>query len=160
MGSFGDDGMNPNAANEYLRAKVLTATPEQLQLMLYDGAVRFAEKGRQALVAKNYDQSFHNIAKAEKILLELNCSLKHDLAPDLCRNLSAIYMFCYRRLVESNTSRSVEPVEEVLGILRYQRDTWAMLMQQMSKQKAGMAAARLNMPEPSAQMEQSIRISA
>ena len=75
--------MNPNAANEYLRAKVLTATPEQLQLMLYDGAVRFTEKGRQALLAKNYDQSFHNITKAQKILLELNCSLKHDLAPEL-----------------------------------------------------------------------------
>lgn len=152
--------MNPNAANEYLRAKVLTATPEQLQLMLYDGAVRFAEKGRQALLAKNYDQSFHNITKAEKILLELNCSLKHDLAPDLCKNLSAIYMFCYRRLVECNTNRDMEAIDEVLGILRYQRETWALLMQQLSKQKAGMAAVRLSMPEPSAAMEQSIRISA
>lgn len=152
--------MNPNGANEYLKAKVLTATPEQLQLMLYDGAVRFAEKGKQALVARNFDQSFHNISKAEKILLELNCSLKHDLAPDLCRNLSAIYMFCYRRLVESNTSRDVAPLDEALGILRYQRETWAMLMQQLSKTKAGLAAARLNMPEPSQAMEQSIRISA
>lgn len=152
--------MNPNAANEYLRAKVLTATPEQLQLMLYDGAVRFTEKGRVALLAKNYDQSYHNITKAEKILLELNCSLKHDIAPDLCRNLSAIYMFCYRRLVEANTTRNVESLEEVLGILRYQRETWAMLMQQLSKQKAGMAAAKLTMPEPSAAMEQSIRLSA
>lgn len=152
--------MNPNGANEYLRAKVLTATPEQLQLMLYDGAVRFAEKGRQALLAKKYDQSYHNITKAEKILLELNCSLKHELAPDLCKNLSAIYMFCYRRLVESNTSRNIEAVDEVLGILRYQRETWALLMQQLSKQKAGMAAVRLNMPEPSSEMEQSIRISA
>ena len=152
--------MNPNGANEYLRAKVLTATPEQLQLMLYDGAVRFAEKGRQALLIKNYDQSFHNIAKAERILLELNCSLKHDLAPDLCRNLSAIYMFCYRRLVECNTSRTIEPIDEVLGILRYQRETWALLMQQLSKTKAGMAASRLEMPEPSSAMEQSIRISA
>lgn len=152
--------MNPNGANEYLRAKVLTATPEQLQLMLYDGAVRFAEKGRQALIAKNYDQSFHNISKAEKILLELNCSLKHDVAPDLCRNLSAIYMFCYRRLVDCNTTRELGPIEEVLGILRYQRETWALLMQQLGKQKAGMAAARLNMPEPSQAMEQTIRVSA
>jgi flagellar protein FliS len=152
--------MNPNAANEYLRAKVLTATPEQLQLMLYDGAVRFTEKGRQALLAKNFEQSYHNITRAEKILLELNCSLKHDIAPELCRNLSAIYMFCYRRLVEANTSRSVESLDEVVGILRYQRETWALLMQQLGKQKAGMAAAKLNMPEPSAAMEQSIRISA
>src|ERR1700712_2589381 len=99
--------MNPNAANEYLKAKVLTATPEQLQLMLYDGAVKFVEKGKIALEAKCFEQSYFNISKAEKILLEMHCSLKHDHAPDLCKNLSAIYMFCYRKLVEANTKQDL-----------------------------------------------------
>ena len=43
--------MNPNAAQNYLRMRVMTATPEQLQMMLYDGAIRFAEQGRAALEA-------------------------------------------------------------------------------------------------------------
>lgn len=155
-----DAFMNNNAANEYLKARVMTATPEQLQLMLFDGAVRFAEKAHQGLEARQYEQSYLNIARAEKILLELHCGLKHDVAPDLCRNLSALYMFCYRKLVDANTQRDVAALDEAITLLKYQRETWAMLMQQLGKAKAGAAAAKLAMPEPSARMEQSIRISA
>jgi flagellar protein FliS len=152
--------MNQNAANEYLKARVMTATPEQLQLMLFDGAIRFAEKGKQAMAAKVLDQSYLNISKAEKILLELNCSLKPDLAPELCGNLAAIYMFCYRKLVEANTKRDEKALEEAINILKYQRETWVMLMQQLGKAKAGAAAQNLKIPAPDARMEQSIRISA
>ena len=152
--------MNPNAANEYLKAKVLTATPEQLQLMLYDGAIRFAEKGKAALEAKKFDESYQNISKAEKILLELNCSLKPQLAPELCKNLGGLYMFCYRKLVHANMHRDVPAIDEALKILQYQRETWVMLMQKLSQQKAGAAAQKLNFAAPDARMEQSIRLSA
>ena len=157
----GDEApMNPNGANEYLKAKVLTATPEQLQLMLFDGAVKFAEKAKLALGAQDYEQSYHNLARAEKILLELNCSLKPKVSPELCKNLSAIYTFCYRKLVEANTTRTIEPIDEVLTLLKYQRETWVMLMQQMSKAKAGEHAKSIPMPAPDERMEQSFRISA
>jgi flagellar protein FliS len=152
--------MNPNGAQEYLKAKVLTATPEQLQLMLFDGAVKFAEKAKLALAEKNYEQSYHNLSKAEKILLELNCSLKPKLAPELCKNLSAIYTFCYRKLIEANTTRAVEPIDEVIGLMKYQRETWVLLMQQLAKAKAGEKAKTIPMPAPDERMEQSFRISA
>jgi len=152
--------MNPNGANEYLKAKVLTATPEQLQLMLFDGAVKFAEKAKLALVAKDYEQSYHNLSKAEKILLELNCSLRPKVAPDLCKNLAAIYTFCYRKLVEANTTRNVEAIDEVLTLLKYQRETWVLLMQQLSKAKAGAAAQSIAMPAPDERMEQRFKMSA
>lgn len=152
--------MNPNGANEYLKAKVLTATPEQLQLMLYDGAVKFTEKAKLALAEKNYEQSYYNLSKAEKILLELNVALRPKVAPDLCKNLSAIYTFCYRKLVEANTTRTVEPIDEVLTLLKYQRETWVMLMGQLSKAKAGEAARSISMPEPDERMERSFKMSA
>ena len=152
--------MNPNAANEYLKAKVLTATPEQLQLMLYDGAIRFAEKGRAALEAKKYDDSYTNIGRAEKILLELHCGLKPQLAPELCKNLGGLYMYCYRKLVEANMRRDAEALDSALSILRYQRETWVLLMQKLSQAKAGAVAAKLTMPAPDSRMEQSIRLSA
>jgi flagellar secretion chaperone FliS len=152
--------MNPNAANEYLKAKVLTATPEQLQMMLYDGALKFAERGKLALEAKNFDQSYHSLTRAQKILLEMNCSLRPDLAPDLCKNLSGIYMFCYRKVVEANTSREIGPLDEAIGILKYQRETWALLLQQLGKARASSAARKLDLPAPSESMEQSIRLSA
>src|SRR4051794_25721252 len=94
--------MSSNAANEYLKAKILTATPEQLQLMLFDGAISFSERGKLALTQKNYEQSYNNLVRAQKILLEMNLGLKHDVSPELCRNLSSLYVFCYRKLVEAN----------------------------------------------------------
>jgi len=71
--------MTATAANQYLRTKVLTATPEQLQMMLFDGGLRFCEQARAALLAKNFEQSYDLISRVQKILLELSGSLKHDL---------------------------------------------------------------------------------
>ncbi|HEY0009470.1 MAG TPA: flagellar export chaperone FliS [Tepidisphaeraceae bacterium] len=145
--------MSQNAAQTYLRAKVLTATPEQLQLMLYDGAIRFTEQGRNALMEKKFEQTFELLTKAQRIINELQCTLKHDLAPELCGKLASLYNFVYRKLVEGNTEHKVEPLDEALHILRYQRDTWALLLQQMAKSKVASAANRLDIPAPSSRME-------
>src|SRR5690606_33210961 len=75
-----------NPATSYLRTKILTATPEQLQLMLYDGAIRFIDQGRAALEQKQFDRSYEALTRAQNILLELNCSLRPDVAPEMCRN--------------------------------------------------------------------------
>src|SRR5438128_10905111 len=83
--------MSNQVAQNYLRTKVLTATPEQLQLMLYDGAIRFAEQAKAALQKKEFEQSYNAISRAQKIITELSCSLKHDLAPELCGKLSSLY---------------------------------------------------------------------
>src|SRR6478735_6528052 len=96
---------NPQAAQQYLRTKVLTATPEQLQLMLYDGALRFGEQARLAIEQKNFEQSYALISRVQKILAELTGSLKHDVAPDLCGKLAALYNFAFRKLVEANLQR-------------------------------------------------------
>ena len=153
--------MNPQAAQQnYLRTRVLTATPEQLQMMLFDGAVRFAEQARLALQAKNWEQSYTSISKCQKIIAELTASLKHDLNPDLCGKLSSLYNFAYRKLVEANVGHQIEPLDEAVKVLKYQRETWALLMEQLGKQKAGQVAGRIDMPAPSAAMEAKIRLSA
>lgn len=148
--------MNNPFAQSYLRTKVLTATPEQLQLMLYDGAIRFGEQARVALEQKKFDQSFELISRTQKIIAEMTASLKHDVAPDLCGKLAALYNFAYRKLIEANVEHTVAPLDEALTILRYQRETWSMLLGQLGKTKAAAAAAKLDMPEPNARMEASI----
>lgn len=151
--------MSGNAARTYLRTKVLTATPEQLQLMLYDGAIRFTEQGKLALGEKNFEQSFDLLTKAQKIILELSCSLKPDVAPDLCGKLARLYNFIYRKLVEANSEHKLDSLEEALNVLRYQRETWALLLQQVSQTKAAAAAMKIDMPGPDARMEASISFS-
>jgi flagellar secretion chaperone FliS len=150
--------MNTQAAQNYLRTRVLTATPEQLQMMLFDGAVRFCEQARSALAEKNWEQSYNLISRVQKILVELNCSLKHDVDPDLCQRLSSLYNYAYRHLIEASVEHRIEAIEEALRILRFQRETWSMLMAQLGKQNAAHAARGIDMPEPSERMEASISI--
>ena len=150
--------MNPQQAAQqnYLRTKVMTATPEQLQLMLFDGAVRFGEQARVALLAKKWDDSYAAISKVQKIVVEMTSSLKHDVFPELCARLQALYTFAYRKLVEANIEHKVEALDEAMDVLKYQRETWVMLMDKIAKQKAAAAATRLAMPAPSERMEASI----
>ena len=148
----------PQAANQYLRTKVLTATPEQLQMMLFDGALRFCEQARMALVAKTFDQSHDLISRVQRILLELSCSLKHDVSPDLCGKLAALYNYAYRKLIEANVRHDLSCLDQAIGILKYQRETWAMVLDQLGKQKAAAVAKNLDVPEPSEKMEASISL--
>ena len=151
---------NPNAAQSYLRTKVMTATPEQLQMMLYDGALRFGEQARVALKERNFEKSYTMISKIQKILTEMTGSLKHDVHPELCGKLAALYNFAYRKLIEANIDHKLESLDEALDVLKFQRETWVMLMDQLGKSKAGAAATKLAMPEPSSRMEASIKLSA
>ena len=148
--------MSQHVAQSYLRTKIFTATPEQLQLMLYDGAIRFGEQARVALEKKNFEQSYTLLTKAQRIMAEMAGALKHDLAPELCGKLSALYNYVYRKLIEANIEHRLEPLDEALNLLRYQRETWTMLLQQLGQQKAGAAATKIDMPGPDARMEASI----
>lgn len=150
--------MNPQAAQTYLRAKVLTATPEQLQMMLFDGALRFGEQGRAALIAKKYDESFEAINRFQKIVMELRVTLKPDVFPELCEKLAAIYTYVYKRLIEASVEHKLEALDEALRLMRFQRDTWAMLLDKISKEKAARAAASIDIPEPSSRMEASLSV--
>lgn len=150
--------MTPNGANQYLRTKVLTATPEQLQMMLYDGVIRFSEQARAALEKKDFDASYNCICRAQKIISELLSGLKHDVAPDLCGKLASLYNYSYRKLIDANIGHKLEDLDDALRVLRYQRETWLMLLSQLGKQKAAVAATRLDMPAPSAAMEARLSI--
>jgi flagellar protein FliS len=148
--------MNQQAANNYLRAKVFTATPEQLQMMLYDGAIRFAEQGRAALQKKDFENSYKSLTRAQKILTEMTGGLRHDIYPELCGKLAALYTYAYKNMLHSNVHHDLEGVDEALKVLRFQRETWAMLLDQVGKAKAAEAAKRMDMPSPDPRMEASI----
>lgn len=148
--------MNQQAAQNYLRTKVLTATPEQLQLMLYDGAIRFCDQARLGLVNKNYEQSYNGLSRAQKIIGELTASLKHELAPELCGKLAALYNFVYMKLIDANVHHELKSLDDALSILRYQRETWVLLLDQLGKTKAANVATKIDMPEPNARMEATI----
>lgn len=148
--------MNQQVAQNYLRTKVLTATAEQLQLMLFDGAIRFGEQARIALQQKKFDQSYQLLTKAQAIVNQLICALNPQVLPDLCKQLKGLYVFAYRRLVDANLTHNIEHLDEALNVLKYQRETWQRLMQALTKQKAATAAKEINFPGPNERMEASL----
>jgi flagellar protein FliS len=107
---------------------------------------------------KNFEKSFDLLSRSQKIVLELICGLKRSVAPDLCDKLGGLYNFVFRKMVEANTKHDPAILEEALGILRYQRETWAMLMQKLAQSKAAKVAAKLDFPSPDARMEASISL--
>ena len=122
------------AKKEYLRTKVLTASPAELQLMLYDGAIRFAEEAKDRLEKKEFEAAHDAMVRAQNIVLELSSSLKHDIDPDLCGKMSSLYNFIYRKLVEGNLKHQPQAIQEAIMLLNYQRETWVMLMAKLAEE--------------------------
>ena len=151
---------NSHVAQQYLRTRVLTATPEQLQMMLYDGVVRFSETAKAALLAKNFEQVFINTAKAQKIVSELMTTLKPDVYPELCDKLLPLYRYIHGRLTEAGAGHNLASLNEAIDLLKFQRDSWALLLDQVGRQKAAAAASRMQIPGPDLRMESSISMSA
>ena len=110
------DNQTTNTSNHYLKTKVMTASQEELQLMLYDGAIRFAQQARQAILDKNIEQGYNLLIKTQKIVLELSNSMRDEISPETCSHMRALYMFCYEKLVTANMSRDIEPLDEAVRV--------------------------------------------
>ena len=125
--------MSDTTDNPYLRDAVLTATPEQLQLMLYDGAIRFATQGRDALAEKDYATSFERLTRAQRIISEMQAGLNYEVNRELCERVASIYNFLFRKLVDANVNHEVAAVDDALKVLRIERKTWQILVDKVNQ---------------------------
>jgi len=107
-----------NASDAYLRNTVLTATPEQLHLMLYDGAIRFTRQALEGLEQKNWEAAFNGFSRAQKIVLELLNSLNYSVDRALCSRMAGLYNFIYRNLVEAGMHREQAPAQKAILLLK------------------------------------------
>lgn len=123
--------MNPELQNAYLRAKVHSASPEELRLMLLDGALRFTRMAREGIVSNNHEMRFNGFSNARPIVLELAHGIGPETDPELRRKIVGVFMFIYRRLIDANVDRSVEIVDEALRLLEYERETWALYLEKL-----------------------------
>lgn len=129
--------MSAPDSNPYLRDAVLTATPEQLHLMLYDGAIRNATQAREAILRKDYETSYEKLTRAQHIMLEMQNGLNFDVNRELCERVAAIYGFLYHKLVDANVHRRVEDIDDALKVLRIERETWQILVDKVNRIRQG-----------------------
>lgn len=132
-----------NGPQAYLRTKVMTASPAELRLMLFDGAIRFAEQARRGYADKNYEAAYEGTTKAQAILMELMNALRPDQAPELCKKLSALYTFLYSSLVQASSTRDPALVDEVIKLLRFERETWAMCIDELARENQNASGMRI-----------------
>ena len=99
--------------------------------MLYDGAIRFATRGRDALERRDYEGAYNGLERSQRIVLELHHGLRREINPPLVDQMAALYNFVYRKLIEATMERSVQSVDEALRVLQHQRETWVLLIDKL-----------------------------
>ncbi len=121
-------------AAAYQRQQVLTASPEMLTLMLYNGAIKFVNEGIKQIEAKDCIKSNEALIRAQDIMIEFMGTLNMDY--EISRSLYSLYNYIYRGMIEGNMRNNVEKLQEVKGILVELRDTWNQAMKKAQQEKA------------------------
>ena len=116
--------MQRKAVAQYKKSSVSTASRGRTLLMLYDGCIRFLEQAITAIESGDVATRGNRINRAHAIISELKCTLNHDVAPELCDNLEALYAFMLDQLTRANLNNDVEPVDVVLELMDGLRATW------------------------------------
>jgi flagellar protein FliS len=121
-------------AKRYLAAAINTASPGQLILMLFDGALRFMASAIAAFEkpdrASQLEDIHHNLVKAQAILRELQTSLDREHSGEFSQRMYPLYGFMIEQLNQANLNKSVTPIRIVEDLLRQIRDAWAKMLGQ------------------------------
>lgn len=118
--------MAQNIATLYQGSRVNTASPAELTLMLFEGAIKFCNKALYAIEHGDISKANENIIKAQKIIVEFRCTL--DFKYPVAKEFDLVYDYIYRRLVEANIKKDEDVLDEALGYIREMRDTWKDVM--------------------------------
>lgn len=116
----------PNAYAQYKNSKILTASPAELTLMLYEGAIKFCNIAIEGCKEGDIQKSHTHIVKTERIIDHLRITL--DMRYPVAQEFEKIYSYLSSRLVQANMSKDPEILEEVNTHLRSVRDTWKEVM--------------------------------
>ena len=121
------------AASAYQGTKIKTASPAELTLMLYDGAVKFCNMGKAALEKNDYEKANLYIQKAKRIIVQFRNDL--DFNYPVAKDFDRVYEYIYYTLVDANVKKDGELLDEALGRIKEMRQTWVEVMQKVKEKK-------------------------
>jgi flagellar protein FliS len=124
--------MNPYASpNAYRESAVMTASPAQLVVMLYDGAARFLKQAEVIAAEGAWADAGDRITRADMIIDELLVTLDTEQGGEIASQLQGIYVFCKRLLIEARLEKDVERIRRTAHLLAELRESWAQLAGQV-----------------------------
>jgi flagellar secretion chaperone FliS len=127
--------------NAYRESAILTAPPERLVVMLYDGARRFLQQAVVAMRDHDVPLAHERLRRAEAIVDHLRVTLDMEQGGEVAERLEAIYVFCSRQLAESRMRQEPEALEQVGELLGELREAWAQIAQAPAGEPAAVARA-------------------
>lgn len=116
----------PNAYAQYSTNKAMTASPAELTLMLYEGAIKFCNIAILGVEQEDIQKAHTNIVKVQKIIDYFRQTL--DMSYPVAQDFERVYVYLGQRLIQANIGKDKEILEEVCGHLRSMRDTWKEVM--------------------------------
>ncbi len=120
-----------NPYEQYNRNKILQASPAEVTLMLYEGAIKFCNIAIMGIEQKDIEKAHINIVKTQRIIEEFRNTL--DRKYPVWEDFDRVYVYLLRRLFEANVSKDAEILKEVNTHLRSMRDTWKEVMKRAHK---------------------------
>jgi flagellar secretion chaperone FliS len=109
----------------YQQQSILTAPPERLVVMLYDGCLRFLHQAAYAMRDDKPREADARLKRAEAIIDELQVTLDHKRGGEIASRLQGIYVFCRRHLLDARRANDADMVDKVAELLGELRDAWA-----------------------------------
>lgn len=110
----------------YNRNKILTASPSELVMMMYDGAIKFCNLGKKAIEEGNVEASNNHIQKARKIIVEFRNNL--DFSYEVANDFDRVYEYIYHTLVDANIKKDPALLDEALYHIKELKDAWRQVM--------------------------------
>ncbi len=111
-----------NPYNQYKENSIKTASPQELTMMLYNGALKFMNQGKLHIQQHNVEGANEALKRAQDIIQELNITL--DMKYEISHNLRSIYLYILEKLVDANISKNCIPIDEAIEMVTELRDTW------------------------------------
>lgn len=121
--------MSYRAMNQYKQNSISTASPEELTLMLYNGAIKFMNISKMGIEEEDIQKKNEALIRAQNIISELKHTLNMDY--EISEEMSRLYDFILEKLIDANINKDIQSVDDALTIVYEMRDTWADVIKQV-----------------------------
>lgn len=133
---------------QYQQNQILSASPEQILVMLYDGAIRFVRQAVAGIENGDLTAKLEGISRCMAIVTEFANTLDHEIGGEIAENLDALYSFMIRELTQANLKNDIDKLKVVEGLLLDLRETWVSAIEVARNEVAASDSAAAAAAEP------------
>jgi len=129
------------AHENYLETGVLTASPQKLQLLLIEAAIRSIHRGKQSAASGDQATASEHFIHAQDCIGQILAGLNYEGAADIVKKLAAVYVFVLRQLAEGAFERNEQKLDDAVRVLEVERETWRQVCEQFGSSAAERSSA-------------------